>query len=125
MYGMYSMTVCMVCMVWQYVWYVWYDSSNTVVEIGGTLLHRSLDPEYDTVLQYRTPGSRFIDACAFTGLVPQIVPDKVPSIFHFVEVFSCFLCLFAFRLSNRERASNYPNRNPNQNPNANLNPNPG
>ena len=33
---------------------------------------------------------------AFTGIVPQIVADKVPNIFHFIEVFNLFFVLLCF-----------------------------
>ena len=60
------------------------------------------------------------------GFVPQILPDKVPNIFHFIEVFKLFLvlCLFFFK-SNRERASTHPNSNPNPNLRLGLRPERG
>ena len=33
---------------------------------------------------------------AFTGFVPQIVPDKVSNIFHFIEVFTLFFAFWRF-----------------------------
>ena len=59
---------------------------------------------------------------AFTSFVPRIVPDNVPIVSHFIEVFQRFDCGFVIFLSNRERASTHPYPNPNHTPNPNPNP---
>ena len=56
-----------------------------------------------------------ITSRVFTGFVPQIIPDKVPNIFHFIELLKLFFVfsVCVFLLSNREGASTHPNPNPN------------
>ena len=52
------------------------------------------------------PPARPVIGGALTGFVPQIVPGKVPNIFHFIEVFKPFfemlLLLCVFFVKSRE-----------------------
>ena len=39
---------------------------------------------------------------SFAGFVPQIVPDRVPNLFHFVEVFKLIFVIVLFFVISRE-----------------------